>query len=726
MSVKVIEKQDRIIFVVETKNTSYIMEAIYSKGCDNKSGYVNNLYWGEKLEHPEELHFVPVYNPASHRANVNRMYDEYPAFGGTYYDNESLKVTFSDGVRDTVIKYCGYELSRNADELTIIMKDCYYPLTVKLYYKIYDGLDLIDRHSEIINEGAPKIILETFDSANWNLPYNDKYRLTYISGGMIEEYGVRKCDIGLNTILLQSKSGKSNTHTYPYFAIDDYYSTEDSGNVWFGTLQWSGNWKIKVGKDTHRLTKITGGISNFDCNIVLESGEHFVTPLFTGGFVKDGFGAASRQFHDYQRKTTLNKFTNNVMPVLYNAWSTFEFNIDQDLLYAQAKRCADIGMELFVIDDGWFGERNSDNGSLGDWYPNKEKFPDGLKPVIDYINSLGMKFGIWIEPEMVSKNSHLYREHPDWVMNYPTREREEQRNQLVLNFAREDVYRFTENWIDKLLSENNIEYLKFDMNRYFSQAGWPEESIDKQKSIWIKYVQNFYRLIEFINKKYPDVLIENCAEGGTRSDMSLAKWCGRINRSDNQDPVDVLQLHEGFTRVNLSKSAGGASHLHHTPGALNGRSPTLKYMAFVGFNGSLSCGLDLRRLSSEQIQEVKEYICFYKQIRKIVQLGDMYVLYSAFDKNGKIVAFQYVNKDKKKSVIFVYPNNVGFKLRVPIIYPKGLNKKTKYRVDTYGNNWNIKGTISGDTLMKAGITEKWIPFKDVVYDAFAILLDAED
>ncbi len=726
MSIRIIEQEEKIKFIIETQNTSYVMEATYSKGCDNSSGYINNLYWGEKLECPEELKYVVCDDALFYRLNRHRAYEEYPAYGGVFYDNESLKITFSDGVRDTVIKYDSYELSPDGNELTLIMKDCYYPLTVKLYYKIYDGLDLIDRHSEIINDGDGKITLETFDSANWSLPYNNKYRLTYMSGGMIEEYGVRTCDIGLNTTLLQSKSGKSNTHTYPYFAIDDYNSTEHSGNVWFGTLQWSGNWQIKVGKDSHRLTKVTGGISNFDCNIVLDKDEHFVTPIFTGGFVTDGFGAANRQFHDYQRKTTLNKFTNNVMPMLYNAWCTFGFNIDEELLFAQAKRCADIGIELFLIDDGWFGKRNSDKAGLGDWYPNPEKFPHGLKYVIDYVNSLGMKFGIWIEPEMVNKDSDLYREHPDWVMNYPTRECDEQRNQLTLNFAREDVYQFTEKWIDKLLSENNIEFLKLDMNRFFSQAGWPEEETHKQKSIWIKYVQNFYRLMEFINKKYPHVLIENCAEGGTRSDLAMAKWCGRINRSDNQDPMDVLQLHEGFTKVNLSKSAGGGAHLHHAPFFLNGRSASLKYMAFVGFNGSFSCALDLRRLTDEQIEEIKAYISFYKKIRKTVQLGDMYVLHSAFDKNGKIVAFQYVSKDKKKSVILVYPNNVGFKIRMPIIYPKGLNGKTKYNIDVFGSEWDIKGTLSGDTLMKTGIISEKIPFKDVVYDGFAILLNAED
>lgn len=720
MSIKIAQNGESQLFIIETENTSYILGT-----CD---GYLNNLYWGEKVLCPQEINRLRICgNTGANRSERKRVFDEYPAFGGKFYDNESLKVTFADGVRETVIKYDSYVLSDDKKELTIIMKDEVYPLTVSLKYKIYEGLDIIDRCAEIKNEGDDEMTLETFDSANWTLPYNEHYRLTYMASNCLHEYEVKRCDLGLNTVLLQSKSGKSNTGNYPYFAVDDYTATEHKGCVWFGTLQWSGNWQIKAGKDITRNAKITGGVSNFDCDIVLGSKESFKTPIFSGGFTSGGFGAASRQFHNYQRKTSATVFTNKVMPMIYNAWSTFTFNIDQQLLFEQAKRCADLGIELFVIDDGWFGERDDDTKSLGDWFPSPKKFPNGLKPVVDYINSLGMKFGIWIEPEMVNPNSELYRKHPDWVMNYPTRRREEQRNQLTLNFAREDVYQFTENWIDRLLSENNIEFLKFDMNRYFSQAGWPEIEKKRQKSIWIKYVQNFYRLFEFINKKYPNVMLENCAEGGTRADLAMAKWCARNNRSDNQDPIDALQLHEGFTKVLLSKAAGGGCHLHHIPNYVNGRRATYKFMSYVGFNGSFACGLDLRRISEQEYEEIKGYITLYKRFRETVQLGDMYILNSAFDKNGNNVAFQYVSRDRKKSVIFVYANNNGFKNWVPPIFPRGLKEETVYKVDTVGSKWNLNERLSGDTLMKYGITDAdgRVPFDDAVYDAFAITIEAD-
>ncbi len=659
----------------------------------------------------------------THRMDKTKLFEEYPAYGGLFFDNESLKITFPDGVRDTVLKHSGYELSKDKNSLTVILKDEYYPLTVKLHYQIFEGLDLIDRNCEIINECDGEICLETFDSANWCLPYNENYRLTYMASSVLHEYEIKETDVGLNTVTLQSKSGKSNTHNFPYFAIDNHLATEHSGDVYFGTLQWSGNWQIKVGMNGARDTKVTGGISNFDCQIYLKPGESFRTPKFTGGFVTEGFGAASRQFHDYQRMNTHTQFTNKVMPMVYSTWSTFKFNIDEELFKEQAKRAADMGMEIILIDDGWFGHRNNDKGGLGDWYPSPDKFPNGLKATIDYANSLGLKFGIWIEPEMISEDSDLFKEHPDWIMNYKTRKNHLQRNQLILNFAREDVYQFTEKWVDDLLTNYNIEYLKTDMNRYFSEAGWPEVDEKEQKTIWIKYVNNLYRLFDFINKKHPNVLLENCAEGGTRTDMSMTKWCARCNRSDNQDPIDVLQLHQGFTRVNLAKAAGGVGHMHRIPNYVNGRRATYKFMAFVGFNASYSCGLDLRSLTEEEVQEIKGYVEFYKKIRETVQLGDMYVLNSAFDKNGKVVSFQYVSKDKSKSVILVYANNNGFRVWVPPIMPKGLDKNRTYDLSVVGSNWDVAGEYKGDTLMNFGISHEMQPLKDAVYDAFAIVLE---
>lgn len=730
MAVKLFEKEypesryyDKMIgsgkaktFCLETDNTSYVIEII--------EGYVNNAYWGEKLSHPEETDVFRHYiYSESARISPFRHKEEYPAYGGRFYSNEALKITFPDGVRDTSLRYDSYEITDKG--LILTLKDDFYPLKVKLYYDIYEDLDLIDRYAEIINGCEGDISLETFYSANWILPFNDNLRLTYMGSGILHEYDIKQTDIGKKTALLESKAGSASlSRNVPYFAVDDYTATENSGKVYFGTLQWSGNWQIKAGVNEAGQCGVVGGISNFDSEITLSKGESFLTPVFTGGFVTDGFGEASRRFHDYIRKTAENRFTNSPMPVLYNAWSTFGFNVSEKLIREQAKRCADLGVELLVIDDGWMKDRKDDKAGLGDWEVDKEKFPNGLKPVVDYVNSLGIKFGIWVEPEMVNPDSDLYRAHPDWVINYPTRERSETRNQLTLNIAREDVYEYTEKWLDKLLSSANIEHLKWDMNRYISEAGFDIAEGRRQREIWVKYTQNLYRLFKHVNDKFPHVLIENCASGGTRADLSLAKWCPRINRSDNQDPIDVLSLHEGFTRINLPKSAGGGCHFHHTPNYVNGRSLSYKFMAHCAFNGSFAIGLDLNRLTDKEFEEIKGYVNFYKEIRETVQLGDMYVLSSSFDRDNKAVIFEYVSKDKSDAVIFVFANNIGFQNILPPICPKGLDADKLYSVTAhYCEGW--KGSFSdasGDTLMKNGIFRECTPFKSAYGDAFTLRL----
>ena len=712
-------KKNIPLFVIDTKNTTYAIDVL--------DGYVNNAYWGKKLKNHNDIPLgVYVANLQSNHTKPERQREEYSAFGGRFYDNESLKVTFADGVRDTVLKYQSYEINEDENTLTIILKDENYPLLVKLFYKIYDGLDIIDRYTVIENLSTEEITLNTFHSAQWVMPWIPKQRLTYMGSSWSHESQIKTTDIGLNTITLESRAGVSAAQNAPYFAIDNYTATEHSGDVWFGTLQWSGNWQMHIFKSTNRITKVTGGISNFDCDLVLKGGESFETPIFTGGFVTEGFGSANRQLHEYQRKINKTPFINEVMPVLYNAWSTFFFDVSEELILSQAKHFADIGVEMLVIDDGWFKGRLKDRAGLGDWTPDPKKFPNGLKPVVDHINSLGIKFGIWVEPEMINPDSDLYREHPDWVMNYPTRERELQRHQLTLNLAREDVFEFTRDWLDKLLSSANIEHLKWDMNRFFSQAGWPEAETKEQKSIYIKYVQNFQRLLKFINEKYPHVLIENCASGGLRADIATTKWCARINRSDNQDAIDVLPMHEGFVKIHPTKFAGGGCHFHHTPYAMtSGRSETMKRMAYTAFNGSLAIGYDLRRLSEEEKEELKGYINYYKKIRETVQLGDMYILNSAYDKESKSIAYQYVNKDKSKSVIFVYANNIGFRPVLPAIMPMGLDPDKLYSIKFVDCKFiNSYPDTTGDGLMKIGIqTSNRAAFFDAVYDCFAIEIE---
>ena len=719
-------------FVIETENTSYVMIFRTStiEGTDETVTTVCNGYWGEKLLNPDEVPF-DYYSLAGNAGYTEPAFDtqEYPAYGAKFFENEALKVKLSDGVRDLRLTYKSYEISDKKDELSITLKDIYYPFEVKLCYKIYEGLDIIDRRSIITNSGDGEILLETFYSANWTIPYNKDLTLEYMESAWAQEYHIKKQPLNSSTILLESKTGVSNSTVYPYFAIGENNTTENSGNVWFGSLQYSGNWQIKAGRDRNGAPQIVGGISDFNSEYTLKSGESFITPVFSGGFSEHGIGGASRQFHEYQRKNSKTVWTNKVMPVIYNAWATFEFNLDEKMLMEQAERCKDLGIEAFLIDDGWFENRNDEKAGLGDWTVDKKKFPNGLKPLIDKVNSLGMIFGIWVEPEMVSEKSKLYKEHPEWIFHFPTRQPTKKRSQYVLNLGLEEVYNYTVAWLDKLLSENNIEFIKWDMNRFINEVGYNGLTGEYDNDASIKYVRNLYRIYEHINERYPKVLFENCASGGLRADLAMTKWCARVNRSDNQDCIDALKMHEGFTRVNLSKAAGGGCHLHHRGTvSLTKRNETAKRMAFTGMLGSLSVGYDLRKLTEEEFNETKEYIKLYKKLRETVQLGDMYLLASSYDETAPAVIYQFVSKDKSKSVVFVFNKNKGFFGWLPAIKLMGLKADAEYQMKFEGAEEAISFDIPdmcGDTLMKFGL-----PFKrkrmlsaGSDYGCFAIILD---
>lgn len=717
-------------FVLETENTSYVIvlkEETYA-GTTEQVTTLCNAYWGEKLLRPEEI-------PTDYRCSggsvgyLERGFDaqEYPAYGGKFFENECLKATLHDGVRDLRLSYASHVIAEDRNTLTVTLRDLVYPIEVDLHYKLCEGLDLIDRSTTVRNTGNEKIRLETMYSANWTCPYEKELTLTYLSSGWSEEFRVTKQPLAQGTVLLESRAGVSNATALPYFAVDKQ-ADEHHGAVWFGTLQYCGNWQIKATRDRNGLPQIAGGISDFNTVLTLEAGRAFSTPVFTGGFVSNGFGEAKRQLHDYVRKNGKSHWTNKVMPVLYNAWATFEFNLNEELLLAQAERASKLGVEMFLIDDGWFKNRNDEKTGLGDWEVDAKKFPHGLTPIINKVNELGMIFGLWVEPEMVSEDSELYKNHPDWIFRYPTRQPVKKRHQYVLNLGREDVYRYTEGWLDRLLTKNNIGHLKWDMNRFLSEVNWDCETNRPDEEAYLNYTKNLYRLLEHLHQKFPHVLIENCASGGLRADLSMSAWCARINRSDNQDCLDVLKLHEGFTYVNPTKMAGGGANLHHI-GTISPsrRKEPMKRMAYTAMMGSLSIGYDLRRLSEEETAELTTYVKLHKELRETVQLGDMYLLRSVYEPNTPAVVYQFVSKDKQKSVVFVYSNNQGFMGWLDALKLRGLEPEKQYHISLKGvERINIElPPASGDTLMKMGLSfrGKRMLTEDSVYGCFAIVLE---
>ncbi len=672
------------LYVLNTANSTYAMAV-------NGHGALGHVYWGRRVARGADL-------PGALSGLGSVSLQEYPGWGEYFFDEPALKVTFDDGVRDVRLRHASHEIKGGDGEceLRIQLRDSFYPLSVVLVYRVYADCDVIDRHAVVTNEGPTALTIESIQSANWVLPQDTGYRLSYQTGRWGKEYRPQEWAMGQGRAVLETRRGTSGPDFTPFFWLDaNGEAREEHGDIWFGALHWSGNWKIVVENNRENRTRVTGGINDFDFDYVLRPEEAFTTPVFSGAFTTGGFGAASRVWHDYQRTHVMREAkADALMPLIYNSWGTFQFDIDEQRMVELAELAAGVGVELFVIDDGWFGNRVNDRCSLGDWYPSPDRFPNGLDPLIRKVNDLGMDFGIWLEPEMVNPDSDLYRAHPDWVFRFENRECSQYRHQLVLNLARDDVKEFVHQTMHDLLSNHNIKYFKLDNNRYISEPGWSCADLADQKSVWVRYYRNFYDIFERLTQEFPEVLFENCASGSGRVDFAMHRTFDRINRSDNQDPLDMLFLHEGFTQVNLPKLAGGACHISTSMAHINGRLAPMRYQAHIGMLGSLAIGHNLFECTPEQLEEMRGYTRLYKEIRHITHRGDFFRLLSP--RTHRRAVYEYVSKDKSEAVLFVLGKSMQFRDVLPNIRLRGLQLDTVYDVEGHQ-------PMSGAGLMNIGI-----------------------
>jgi alpha-galactosidase len=678
------------IWILNTKNSSYAF------GLDNEN-MLRHIYWGKKLPFADD--YVPprINRVVSSHENINDIIgQEYPVYGGISYVEPCLKATFSDNVRDICPEYKSHSIKEDSvrSELIVELKDSYYDLIIRLHYAVIEDFDIVERHCEITNSGKTGISIESALSAAWNFPGDHGYRMTYLAGKWAGETQLKRTGLTQGKKVIESRRGYSSHHSNPWFAIDRGDAAEDNGDVWFGALNWSGNWKITAEETPHGLVSVAGGINDFDFEWMLEPGETFVTPVFSGGYSDSGFGKASRLMHGYQMEHVIPK-ESAALPrkVLYNSWEATYFDLSEKGQGELAEKAASIGAEMFVVDDGWFGKRNGDNAGLGDWNVNREKFPEGLAGLIKKVNGLGMDFGIWVEPEMVNPDSDLYRAHPDWVLNYPNRRRTEARNQLVLNLAKKEVRDYILHFMDDLLSGNNIKFVKWDFNRPISEAGWPEMPAQKQREIWVRFVRGLYEIIDILRKTHPGVLFESCAGGGGRVDLGILRRTDQVWTSDNTDAFDRLSIQEGFSYAYCPKIM--MSWVTDSPNWVNGRNVSLKFRFHSAMTGSLGIGGNLNHWTEEEMKSAGELVSLYKKIRHIVQEGSQYRLASINE--GNFASVQYVTKDRTESVAFFFLHYRRFGDPVPCIKLKGLDPDRSYRLDSDNS------VRSGQSLMSVGL-----------------------
>ena len=691
---------DPIIFI-ETKKLWVLQggEATYALGV-NERGELQHLYWGKRIDAQDFTAAKSLKGWAAFDLSTTTTPQEYPGWGAGLYVEPTLKATFSNGNREVILRYVAHEIKDK--DLEITLKDETSPLFVHLHYRVYPDTSIIERSARIENRAAESVTLESAQSAAWTLPPGESYRLHYLTGRWAGEWQSQTETLQIGKRVLESRRGSTGNDANPWFAIDQAGETnENHGPVWFGELGWSGSWRFTIERTASNQCRVVGGFNPFDFSYRLAPGESLETPPFFAGFTDAGMGEASRMLHRFQLEQVLPRSPHaRLRPVLYNSWEATEFNVDEAGQMALAEKAARLGVERFVVDDGWFAQRNSDHAGLGDWYVSPQKFPHGLKPLIDRVHSLGMDFGLWVEPEMVNPDSDLYRKHPDWVMNFPGRSRTEARNQLVLNLARDDVKEYIFSGLDRPVTDNDIALLKWDYNRNWSEPGWPEAPLPDQKKIWVRYVQNLYEIIDRLRSKHPQLDIEGCSGGGARVDLGMLRRVDQVWPSDNTDALDRLAIQYGFTEAYTPHVM--MAWVTDVPNGINGRVTPLAFRFLVAMTGSLGIGGNLNKWTDDEIAIASKMISFYKQIRATVQDGKLYRLGSPIESDFS--ATQYVSKDNQQTVVFAFLHSQQFGQNMPLLHLQGLAEDAMYSVTTTDNKLEDQTKkLSGAYLMHHGI-----------------------
>lgn len=690
-------------------------ETTYAFGV-NESGELQNIYWGGHVDSEEFSTPHSLQGWASFDLSTTTTPQEYPGWGAGLYTEPALKATFPNGNREVVLHYVSQQLK--SDHLEITLKDEASSLFVHLRYRVYPDNGVVERSARIENGTSETVTLESAQSAAWTVPPDRSYELHYLTGRWAGEWQLQREPLQIGKRVIESRRGSTGNEANPWFAIDRLGETnEDRGPVWFGELGWSGSWRFTIERTSSDQCRVVGGFNPFDFSYPLAPGESLQTPSFYAGFTNGGLGTASRLLHRFQREQILPGSPHpRLRPVLYNSWEATEFNVNEAGQIALAQKAAQLGVERFVVDDGWFGQRNDDHAGLGDWYVNPHKFPHGLKPLIDRVHGLGMDFGLWVEPEMVNPDSDLYRKHPDWVMNFPGRSRTEGRNQLVLNLARDDVKEYIFSWLDRLVTDNDIALLKWDYNRNWSEPGWPEAPLADQKKIWVRYVQNLYEIIDRLRSQHPQLEIEGCSGGGARVDLGMLRRVDQVWPSDNTDALDRLTIQYGFTQA--YSPHGMMAWVTDVPNGIDGRVTPLTFRFLVAMTGSLGIGGNLNKWTNEDNALAVRMISFYKRIRPTVQDGNLYRLGSP--KDASFSAVQYNARDGHEAVVFAFLHAQQFGRSMPLLRLQGLAEDAAYSITTIDDKLQDRTEkMSGTYLMHHGIQ---LRFRGD-YDATAVVFN---
>ena len=699
-------------FTLQTKNTTYQMQV-------DRYGFLLHLYYGKKAEGCMDYlltHYDRGFSGNPYDAGEDRTYSmdtlpqEFPCYGNGDFRSTAFVVENADGSMSCDLRYKShtilngkynleglpavYASNEEAQTLEILMEDQVTGVKVILLYGVLSELDVITRSVCVKNGSKGKIYLNKIESASLDFLYGE-YELLTFYGRHAMERNVQRVPVVHGTQKIGSVRGTSSHQYNPMMILAERETTEDKGNCYAMSFVYSGCFQGEVLKDQLNQTRMMLGLQEEAFRYPLEKNEMFKAPEVILSYSSRGMNQLSQNLHQCIRQHICRgKYKEQVRPVLINSWEASYFDFTGDTIYELAKAAKEVNIDMLVMDDGWFGKRDDDNSGLGDWFVNEKKLGGTLGNLIERINDLGVKFGIWIEPEMVSEDSELYRKHPDWALTIPGRRPVRSRNQLVLDFSRKEVVDEIYNQICKVLDQGNIEYVKWDMNR--SLMDIYSATTKDQGRVLYDYVLGLYDFLERLVQRYPNLLIEGCSGGGGRFDAGMMYYTPQIWCSDNTDAIDRLQIQYG-TSFGYPVSVVG-SHVSAVPNHQTGRKTPLHTRGVVAMSGTFGYELNLMKLSEEEKQEIREQISEYKSYAPIIQNGLYYRLSNPTEE--EICAWEFVYTDEKeqsKVLLNVVMQAIHGNMTVNYVKLQGLEEAAVYREEKSGKRY------TGSVLMYGGM-----------------------
>jgi alpha-galactosidase len=700
------------LFHLQAKDTSYVMEIV-------RDGYLLHLYWGRRINQYHHSNKIQLLdrgfsgNPykEDRTFSLDTLPQEYPQYGNTDYRKPAYQVQLENGSTISDLRYHSHKIVKGkpaleglpatyvendneAETLEILMEDTITGLNVVLSYTVFEHLNVITRNVRFLNKGSEAVRL--LRALSVNIDFHDaEFEFLHLYGAHVKERHIERQPLRHGIQSVESSRGASSHQHNPFMALLRKGTNETSGEVYAFNLVYSGNFLAQAEVDQFDTTRVTMGINPFDFSWKLEPGEDFQTPEAVMVYSSEGLGSMSRTFHDlYRTRLVRGSYRDQVRPILVNNWEATYFDFNSEKILNIASVGKELGIELFVLDDGWFGKRNDDLTSLGDWFIDRQKLPEGLDHLAKNVNEMGLKFGLWFEPEMISVDSDLYREHPDWCLHVPNRPRSESRNQLVLDFSREEVCKEIVKRVSDILSSVPISYVKWDMNRHMTEIGSAALPVERQRETAHRYMLGLYKVMETITSSFPDVLFESCSGGGGRFDPGILYYMPQTWTSDNTDAISRLKIQYGTSLVYPIVTMG--AHVSAVPNHQVHRVTSLEMRGDVAMSGNLGYELDLTKLSSDEKESIKQQVSHYKEIRNLIQFGDFYRLLSPFD--GNETAWLFSDRDKTEVIAYYF---------TVLAEPAAPLKRLKLNGIDVSKKYRLMGTdlvYGGDELAYVGLS----------------------